>query len=249
MLDINEVLSQPIPSESWRVRLAMWWVCFVWKNLAQLAYPALWIAPKDRRDELIAIAMQTVVAPCVAQGQSMMANHGMAREAAGLPPKDWQEAFTAVESFRRIDPEPDGRIEYILTLLMRTGAIKDPSTQMPLAGAALALFELDDQEFCDSLKTSAVFQPFYVDCLEVKRTADPERVGWNDYYMARWMILRDEETVKEIAQRCKVPGMIGSTATWMVNSCAQRFPDFKAQIESIAPEILRDPKRSVGVAC
>jgi hypothetical protein len=70
----------------------------------------------------------------------------------------------------------------------------------------------------------------------------PDRPGWNDYWMACWMITGNPQHVHEIYKRAtEVPGPDCSeselatlrTARWMVTSVRAGMPDFEAAISAL----------------
>jgi hypothetical protein len=158
-------------------------------------------------------------------------DRGMARQVLESERNFYQEAFVLVQGYGA-NPQPE-RIPEILDLIDQSCAITEERTELPAAGAVLALIELRPE-----LAQSPEFEPIYKDAMDVLGNVDQGRAGWNDFYMARWFVLRGDTIVRELARRTTIPGMVGSTATWMVNSVASQLPEFRAAVERIAPEVL-----------
>ncbi|MBF6570531.1 MAG: hypothetical protein IVW54_16815 [Candidatus Binataceae bacterium] len=67
----------------------------------------------------------------------------------------------------------------------------------------------------------------------VLANAAEDNVGWNDHYMARWLILGDEKAIPEIVRRTKLPGRVGDLARWMVQSVRGQIFEFDQVIRRI----------------
>jgi len=52
-------------------------------------------------------------------------------------------------------------------------------------------------------------------------------VGWNDYYMAAWLIRGDKAAMDELRRRYDLPGEVGDWARWMIESMKTQCPAFK----------------------
>lgn len=75
----------------------------------------------------------------------------------------------------------------------------------------------------------------------LKLTIPLDRVGWNDYFMAKWMLDRDEAALDEIIKRYyfKEGGNhpIFETCRWMVNSMMQQNEVFRIQFKVRSQEL------------
>jgi len=125
------------------------------------------------------------------------------------------------------NPEPD-KVADLFAWMLESGALEDQRSELPMAAVIIALGdrhqELQDdwrQEFPELFRLAGAV------CL----TCEPERSGWNDYYMARWFILRGDDTVRELIRRTERDGEIGATASWMVASVSNRIPEFAKALE------------------
>jgi len=119
------------------------------------------------------------------------------------------------------DPSDSGRADLIPKWIEYAKSLMDdPSQEFPTAGAGLA--------FCERypLISESWDREFIARCMKVLKN-DSERPGWNDYYMARWFVLRDDSTAKTIASLPHAEGPRGYTARWMVNSVCQQMPAFR----------------------
>jgi hypothetical protein len=75
----------------------------------------------------------------------------------------------------------------------------------------------------------------------IKHYVKPERPGWNDYYMTRWQLAKEQSAAEEIHRRQKhiaLPDMTGGpwqqvawTANWMADSQRQQDPEFDAAMK------------------
>jgi hypothetical protein len=134
------------------------------------------------------------------------------------------------------NPQPDMVPEYFRYVL-RGGTTG--STELPTAAAVIALVHsrphwADEwrQEFPELFKKA-----------EQWMHADPNRAGWNDFYMVQWFILRDDEIVKVLKARAEIPGIVGDTCKWMLNSVSQQIPAFAEALERVGYEF---PESNVG---
>lgn len=62
--------------------------------------------------------------------------------------------------------------------------------------------------------------------LKYKRAYPKDGVGWNDYHMARWLILGTEEDFEAIYRRYYTPGNHHDSCVWMVDSMRVQCPTF-----------------------
>jgi len=131
------------------------------------------------------------------------------------------------------NPQPDMVPEY-LRYLIRGGTTG--STELPTAGALVALCQCHNDEWEQWRKVPGFLQLFE-QALEWQQ--DPARPGWNGFYMVQWFILRSDDLAREIAERTKIPGIVGSTCTWMANSVAQQMPAFREALERVGYEFPR----------
>jgi hypothetical protein len=124
------------------------------------------------------------------------------------------------------NPQPD-MVPAYLEYIQKGGTTG--STELPTAGAVHALCVKHPRE---SGKWRADFPEVFAKASEAMN-ADPSRPGWNDYYMVDWFVRRTDETAANIAERTKLPGMVGATCTWMAKSVAQQIPAFKEAMERV----------------
>lgn len=75
------------------------------------------------------------------------------------------------------------------------------------------------------------FQPLFAAAKEYLDKYPPEAVGWNDFWMARWLILHDPKAIGEITRRTAQSGPVGDTARWMVSSVASLIPQFAEDLQ------------------
>lgn len=74
----------------------------------------------------------------------------------------------------------------------------------------------------------------------LRRQFKPERPGWNDYYMVRWQLTKNDSCAAEIHRRVKhlsvepnpaTPwGMVAFTAQWMADTVRKEDPEFDAAL-------------------
>jgi hypothetical protein len=124
------------------------------------------------------------------------------------------------------NPQPDMVPEYFRYVL-RGGTTG--STELPTAAAVFALVRsrphwADEwrQEFPELFKKA-----------EQWMQADPNRAGWNDFYMVQWFVLRDDQIVGVLKGRAEIPGPVGDTCKWMLNSVSQQMPAFAEALERV----------------
>lgn len=70
----------------------------------------------------------------------------------------------------------------------------------------------------------------------------PDAPGWNDYYMALWMMTGETVYVQELYSRAvcvpspwasELENLTFSTARWMLSSVRSQFPDFHAALSAV----------------
>ena len=136
------------------------------------------------------------------------------------------------------NPQPDMVPEYFRYVIRggTTGSCT-LTTELPTAGALVALCQRHNDEW-EQWRKVPEFLQLFKQALEWQH-ADPARPGWNDFYMVQWFILRSDDLAREIAERTKLPGIVGSTCTWMANSVAQQMPAFRKALERVGYEFPR----------
>jgi hypothetical protein len=125
------------------------------------------------------------------------------------------------------NPEPD-KVPDFFKWMLETGGLEERRSELPMAAAVIALAERHSDL---APKWKASFPGLFQFVVEVCVKADQDRAGWNDYYMCRWFILRDDDTVREIVRRTQRDGDIGATASWMALSVGHQYPDFASALE------------------
>jgi hypothetical protein len=230
----SERLATLAVGESLAVKLARLYVLFSilasQSVLLGLIFPVRVMLGKAKSQALLN-SMLPIALEWAANLKQIAVDRGMARQVLESERDFYQEASVLVQGYGA-NPQPE-RIPEILALIDESCAITEERTELPAAGAVLALIELRPE-----LAQSPEFEPIYKDAMDVWEKTDSSRAGWNDFYMARWFVLRRDNIVQELARRTKIPGMVGSTATWMMVSVANQLPEFRAAVERIAPEIL-----------
>jgi hypothetical protein len=184
-------------------------------------------------NQRMARAMQSYMAhPTLQQGAAAMgvpdiaerAGEAMAAMKAHTPEALEWDAF--IQNYGA-NPRPD-EVPALFTWILETGALEDRRSELPMAAAVIALAE----RYPDlAPKWKASFPGLFQFVVEICVKADQERAGWNDYYMCRWFILRDDDTVREIVRRTQRDGDIGATASWMALSVGHQYPDFASALE------------------
>lgn len=127
------------------------------------------------------------------------------------------------------NPQPDMVPEYFRYVL-RGGTTG--STELPTLGAVLAL-TLRHRDMDEHWRAEF---PALFDLLEQWQEADPLRAGWNDFYMVQWFVLRDDQLVRILKGRAEIPGVVGDTCKWMLNSVSQQIPAFAEALERVGYE-------------
>lgn len=139
------------------------------------------------------------------------------------------------------NPRPDMVPDY-LDYLSRVGTTG--STELPTFGAVYALLGRHPElEPCFSRHAALVD-----DLSKRAAAAEPDRPGWNDFYMARWFVLREDDDAACIARRTTLPGMVGSTCRWMANSVAEQMPEFREALERGGYDFAQPDMRAAIVA-
>lgn len=138
------------------------------------------------------------------------------------------------------NPQPDMVPEY-LAYLKRW---KDmPSSQeLPAHGATDALCARHRDLY---RAWTAKYADLFCELEEKAERGGTDRPGWNDYHMARWFVERDDKRAAIIAERTKLPGIMGSTCTWMANSVAQQIRAFREALERVGYEFPPDIKAAI----
>jgi hypothetical protein len=230
----SERLATLAVGESLAVKLARRYMLFsIFASqsvLLGLIFPVRVMLGKAKSQALLN-SMLPIALEWAANLKKIAVDRGMARQVLESERDFCQEAFVLVQAYGA-NPQPE-RIPEILDLLDQSNAITEERTELPAAGAVLALIELRPE-----LAKAPEFEPLWKDAMDVCATVDQGRAGWNDFYMARWFVLRGDTIVRELARRTTIPGMVGSTATWMMVSVASQLPEFRAAVERIAPEVL-----------
>jgi hypothetical protein len=191
--------------------------------------PLLLLLGKANADGLMRAQMPFVLGK-VNELKMAAVGKGMAREVLESERDHMAEAFAGIQLNEPPNPE---NAPSLLDSLSRSKGMGAHSTDLPTCGAALALFELRPD-----LISTPQFGPLYIQAQDICFKAERDRPGWNDFHMVQWFILRRDETVVELARRSRLPGMIGSSATWMMNSVSSQMPAFKTVVERICPEVL-----------
>ena len=142
--------------------------------------------------------------------------------AAPKPPTEEDREWGAFIQNYGANPQPDMVPEYF-RYVIRGGTTG--STELPIAGAIVALCQHHAEEWTAWRKVPE-FVKLFDQAVEWQH-ADPARAGWNDFYMMQWCVLRQDSIAAEIAERTKLPGMVGGTCAWMANSVAQQIPAFR----------------------
>lgn len=69
---------------------------------------------------------------------------------------------------------------------------------------------------------------------EARNTYPPNGPGWNDYFMAHWMVSRSENALETIVRRLRGVGFnqeVQLSAQWMVRSISRMVPDFQEALQ------------------
>lgn len=135
-----------------------------------------------------------------------------------------EEFSGAIEAYRN-DKSPEN-VRALRTMLQKYVAMqKEAGTPLAAIGPFLGIADAIDLEYETSWKGRAVMWAFRI-------ALRPDRPGWNDYWMARWMVTREPEAVKEIHRRAAhIPPIgkwyvVAETAAWMVNSTMVQDHEF-----------------------
>ncbi len=106
-------------------------------------------------------------------------------------------------------------------------------------GPCLAIVEVLNERAQFKRSFSPRFVQRWVMPRMLRRFLKPDRPGWNDYYMARWQLTKEQACVREIHRRAvhlAVPhgnemwAMVRFTAQWMVNSQRAENAEFDAAL-------------------
>lgn len=115
--------------------------------------------------------------------------------------------------------------------------------RVSVIGPCLAVFEvlLDRGQFPACRHALAFWWPWLM-----HRKFEPDRPGWNDYYMVRWILTREQAAADEIHKRAAHVGYarsiteltadsgpwdyVGATAAWMAKCQREENPEFDAAL-------------------
>lgn len=128
------------------------------------------------------------------------------------------------------DPQPH-KVPEFLEYIKASGTVG--STELPTLGALDALC-FRHPELSDAWQVQ--FRDVFDDLSYKGSLAGQDRPGWNDYYMAAWFVTREDDYARKIAERTKLPGMVGYTCAWMANSVAQQIPAFQQALDRVGYE-------------
>lgn len=154
------------------------------------------------------------------------ANRAMSRMKAQAPESQEWQAF--IQNYGAT-PQPD-QVPELFAWMLDAGVLEDRSTELPMAAAVLALADRHNER---RDKWEAEYPQVFQSAIAVCLRTGPERAGWNDYYMCRWFVLRDDISVQEIVRRTQQDGDIGATATWMVSSVSNQITEFKLALDRV----------------
>ena len=175
---------------------------------------------------LTGAGMAAVLIQLQQQVETMVAN--APRGDRKPPTEEDREWWLFIQDYGE-NPQPDMVPEYFRYVL-RGGTTG--STELPTLGAVLAL-TLRHRDMDEHWRAEF---PALFDLLEQWQEADPLRAGWNDFYMVQWFVLRDDQLVRILKGRAEIPGVVGDTCKWMLNSVSQQIPAFAEALERVGYE-------------
>src|SRR5271166_3491425 len=127
------------------------------------------------------------------------------------------------------NPEPD-EVPALFAWMLEDSVLEDRRTELPMAAVVIALVDRhSDKAMAWRAQFSQLLQAAAAVCI----TCGQDRAGWNDYYMVRWFVLRDDDTVRELIRRTQQDGDVGATASWMVSSVSSQIPAFAEALERV----------------
>jgi hypothetical protein len=142
--------------------------------------------------------------------------------------EDWQRF---IQNYGEI-PAQDA-VPAFLDWLGQSGLLRDQHTELPMAAAALSLAERHPDRMAAWGKD---FGDVFEEAKKVLLRCAPDRPNWNDFHMVRWLVLRQDEIVQELAKRAGAEGIVGQSCSWMLASVERQNPPFAAALRRVGWE-------------
>jgi hypothetical protein len=167
--------------------------------------------------------MANEMAPMVMQRGARL-QQMMAHDSHPFPSETelWAQGFVEMYGY---GPEPD-RVSELLEVIRGSQQMRLANGGLPTAGAILALAEKHPDM---AGRWQADFPDLFAEANAslIRCGEDMDQPGWSDYYMSRWLILQDEDSINQIRSRTTLDGVVGEQARWMAQSMAFRHPHFR----------------------
>lgn len=131
------------------------------------------------------------------------------------------------------EPHPE-RIQEMLSTLATAPWAREPKRALPLAGAVLALEQLEPFQ-CGFWRRD--HPSLYA---EIKRTVNMplDRVEWSDFLLVQWLILRRDDLILQILERAGPHGERCKYTVEMINRACQEHTGFRKAAERLKLPVL-----------